>query len=80
MANIQETAIVTGGSRGIGAGLVKAFLDRGCNVVANSRNIAKANPFPASASLALVDGDIGDRRRPQRSWIPPYLGLAASMC
>ena len=34
-----ETAIVTGGSQGIGAGLVKAFLDRGYNVVANSRNI-----------------------------------------
>ena len=60
MANIQKTAIVTGGSQGIGAGLVKAFLDRGYNVVANSRNITKANPFPASASLALVDGDIGD--------------------
>jgi NAD(P)-dependent dehydrogenase (short-subunit alcohol dehydrogenase family) len=60
MANIQKTAIVTGGSQGIGAGLVKAFLDRGYNVVANSRNITKANPFPASANLALVDGDIGD--------------------
>ncbi len=60
MANFQKTAIVTGGSQGIGAGLVKAFLDRGYNVVANSRNIAKANPFPASANLALVDGDIDD--------------------
>jgi NAD(P)-dependent dehydrogenase (short-subunit alcohol dehydrogenase family) len=60
MANIQKTAIITGGSQGIGAGLVKAFLDRGYNVVANSRNITKANPFPASANLALVDGDIGD--------------------
>ena len=60
MANIQKTAIVTGGSQGIGAGLVKAFLDRGYNVVANSRNITKANPFPPFANLALVDGDIGD--------------------
>src|SRR5215831_15046664 len=60
MANIQKTAIVTGGSQGIGAGLVKAFLDRGYNVVANARNISKASPFPASATLALVDGDIGD--------------------
>ncbi len=60
MANIQKTAIATGGSQGIGAGLVKAFLDRGYNAVANSRNITKANPFPASANLALVDGDIGD--------------------
>jgi NAD(P)-dependent dehydrogenase (short-subunit alcohol dehydrogenase family) len=51
---------VTGGSQGIGAGLVKAFLDRGYNVVANSRNITKTNPFPASSNLALVDGDISD--------------------
>jgi NAD(P)-dependent dehydrogenase (short-subunit alcohol dehydrogenase family) len=60
MTNEQKTAIVTGGSQGIGAGLVKAFLDRGYNVVANSRNITKARPFPAFANLALVDGDIGD--------------------
>jgi NAD(P)-dependent dehydrogenase (short-subunit alcohol dehydrogenase family) len=51
---------VTGGSQGIGAGLVEAFLHRGYNVVANSRNITKTNPFPASANLALVDGDISD--------------------
>ena len=60
MANTQKTAIVTGASRGIGAGVVEAFLNRGYSVVANSRNITKANPFPASANLALVDGDIGD--------------------
>ena len=60
MANPQKTAIVTGASQGIGAGLVEAFLKRGYGVVANSRNITKANPFPASANLAMVDGDIGD--------------------
>src|SRR5437879_7263954 len=60
MANTAKTAIITGASRGIGAGLVEAFLKRGYNVVANSRHITKANPFPASANLALVDGDIGD--------------------
>ena len=60
MANTQKTAIVTGASQGIGAGLVDAFLKRGYNVVANSRNIAKTNPFPASPNLALVGGDIGD--------------------
>ena len=60
MASTQKTAIVTGGSQGIGAGLVKAFLERAYNVVANSRSIAKTSPFPASANLALVDGDIGD--------------------
>ena len=60
MANTAKTAIVTGASRGIGAGLVEAFLKRGYSVVANSRNITKANPFPSSPNLALVDGDIGD--------------------
>src|SRR5260370_23981696 len=44
----------------MGAGLVEAFLKGGYDVVGNSRNIAKANPFPASENLALVDGDIGD--------------------
>jgi len=61
MANTAKTAIVTGASRGIGAGLVETFLKRGYNVVGNSRHITKTNPFPASANLALVDGDIGDR-------------------
>jgi NAD(P)-dependent dehydrogenase (short-subunit alcohol dehydrogenase family) len=60
MVNTRETAIVTGASQGIGAGLVEAFLKRGDNVVANSRHITKANPFAASSNLALVDGDIGD--------------------
>jgi NAD(P)-dependent dehydrogenase (short-subunit alcohol dehydrogenase family) len=60
VASTQKTAIVTGASQGIGAGLVEAFLKRGYNVVANSRNITKTNPFPASPNLALVGGDIGD--------------------
>ena len=62
MVNTRKTAIVTGASQGIGAGLVDEFQKRGYNVVANSRNITKANPFVASANLALVDGDIGDPR------------------
>jgi len=52
--------IVTGGSQGIGAGLVKAFLDRGYSVVANSRNITKSGAFEASDQLALVDGSIAE--------------------
>ena len=62
MANPGRTAISTGASQGVGEGLVKAFLKRGYNVVANSRNVTKTNPFGASANLALVDGDIGDPR------------------
>ena len=59
MENTRKTVIITGASRGIGAGLVEAFLERGYNVVANSRNITKENPFAAAANVALVDGDIG---------------------
>ena len=60
MASVQKVAIVTGASKGIGAGLVTAFLDRGYGVIANSRNITKDNPFPKSDHLALVEGDIAD--------------------
>ena len=56
----KGTIIVTGASQGIGAGLVQAFLDRGFNVVANSRNITKSGTFRASDKLALVDGNIGE--------------------
>jgi NAD(P)-dependent dehydrogenase (short-subunit alcohol dehydrogenase family) len=58
MAN-KGTVIVTGGSQGIGASVVKAFLDRGYAVVATSRKVTKA-PLPSSPNLALVDGDIGE--------------------
>lgn len=60
MGSKQKTIIVTGASQGIGAGVVQAFLDRGYNVVANSRNLTKSGAFTASDNLALVDGDIGD--------------------
>ena len=60
MPESQKTAIVTGASRGIGAGLVATLSQRGYCVVANSRNITEGNPFPASTKLALVAGDIAD--------------------
>ena len=60
MTHTTKTVIVTGGSQGIGAGLVKAFLDRGYNVVANSRKITESGAFMASHKLALVDGNIAE--------------------
>jgi len=58
----KKTAIVTGASGGIGAGLVEAFVKEGYNVVATSRNFNQSlipSPTTASPSLVLVDGDIG---------------------
>jgi NAD(P)-dependent dehydrogenase (short-subunit alcohol dehydrogenase family) len=52
-----KTVIVTGASQGIGAAIVRAFLERGYNVVATSRSISRAGYAP-SPNLALVDGDI----------------------
>jgi NAD(P)-dependent dehydrogenase (short-subunit alcohol dehydrogenase family) len=58
----NKTVIVTGGSQGIGAGVVRTFLDRGYSVVANARNITKSHTFAASDKLALVDGNIAEPR------------------
>src|ERR1700680_2184636 len=55
----RKTMIVTGASQGIGAGVTKAFIKRGYNVVANSRKIT-ASQFTPTDELVLVDGNIGE--------------------
>ncbi len=61
MSDQRKTAIVTGASQGIGAGIVKAFVERGFNVVANSRKVTQSTEVAASDHVALVDGHIGER-------------------
>jgi NAD(P)-dependent dehydrogenase (short-subunit alcohol dehydrogenase family) len=56
----RKTAIVTGASQGIGAGIAHGFLDRGYNVVANSRKVTESTELAASDQVALVDGHIGE--------------------
>ena len=60
MSGPQKTAIVTGASQGIGAGIVKGFVERGFNVVANSRKVTQSTEIAASNRVALVDGHIGE--------------------
>ncbi len=60
MTEQRKTAIVTGASQGIGAGIVKAFVDRGFNVVATSRTVTQSTEVTASNQVALVDGHIGE--------------------
>ncbi len=55
----NKTAIITGASQGIGAGLVEGFLREGYNVVATSRDVSQS--LSASPGLVLVDGDIGEQ-------------------
>jgi NAD(P)-dependent dehydrogenase (short-subunit alcohol dehydrogenase family) len=66
VATEAKTVIVTGASQGIGAGIARAFLDRGYRVVATSRQITKSGAFSPVDNLALVDGDIGDPRTATR--------------
>jgi len=39
MSSPRKTAIVTGASQGIGAGVVNGLVERGFNVVTNSRKV-----------------------------------------
>jgi len=56
----KKTAIITGASGGIGAGLVDGFLGEGYNVVATSREANRK--LTSSSSLILLDGDIGEQQ------------------
>src|SRR5205807_9498601 len=60
MSGSPKTAIVTGGSQGVGAGIVKGFVERGFNVVANSRKVTRSTEIAATDHVALVDGHIGE--------------------
>jgi NAD(P)-dependent dehydrogenase (short-subunit alcohol dehydrogenase family) len=56
MSTPNKVAVITGASQGIGAGLVKAYRDRGVRVVANSRSIRPSD----DPDVVAVPGDIGD--------------------
>src|SRR5262249_11589925 len=60
MSRLRKTAIVTGASQGIGAGIVKGFVERGFDVVANSRKVSQSTEVAASDHVALVDGHVGE--------------------
>jgi NAD(P)-dependent dehydrogenase (short-subunit alcohol dehydrogenase family) len=56
MSTPTKVAVITGASQGIGAGLVKAYRDRGFHVVANSRSIRPSD----DPNVVAVAGDIAD--------------------
>jgi NAD(P)-dependent dehydrogenase (short-subunit alcohol dehydrogenase family) len=58
--------IVTGASQGIGAGVVRALLARGYDVVGTARSATKSKELSASDHLALIDGDIGQFETAQK--------------
>jgi NAD(P)-dependent dehydrogenase (short-subunit alcohol dehydrogenase family) len=62
MSTSQKVVVVTGASQGIGAGIVKGFLEHGYRVVATSRTIKES----ADAHAVSIAGDIADSRTAER--------------
>src|SRR5262245_25906292 len=60
MSSPGKTVIVTGAAQGMGAGIVKGFVERSYNVVANSRKVTQSAEVTASDRVALVDGHVGE--------------------
>jgi NAD(P)-dependent dehydrogenase (short-subunit alcohol dehydrogenase family) len=61
MIQTQKVAIITGASRGIGAGLVTTYRKLGYAVVATSRSVESTDP-----EVLAVTGDLS-RRAPART-------------
>ena len=54
MTGLRKTGIVTGASQGIGAGIVKGFVERGFNVVANSRKVTQSRMLSGKLNVILL--------------------------
>ena len=70
MSNQNETVLITGASTGIGFAVARAFLDRGSNLVLNSRDSGRLEAAYAALgrpdNVLLVAGDVSDKAVGQR--------------
>jgi NAD(P)-dependent dehydrogenase (short-subunit alcohol dehydrogenase family) len=64
-----KTVVITGGSGGIGRGLLMEFAREGCNVVNASRDMISARdrgrrqvPGPCKGTIVSIKTDITDRK------------------
>jgi len=57
----SRVAVVTGGTRGIGAAISKKLKESGCTVIATyARNTEKAEAFAAETGIAIKQWDVAD--------------------
>ncbi len=65
MSDQNETVLITGASSGIGFAVARAFLERGSNLVLNSRDSARLEAAYESLgrpdNVLLVAGDVSDK-------------------
>ncbi len=70
MSNQNETVLITGASTGIGFAVARAFLDRGSNLVLNSRDPGRLEAAYEALgrpdNAVLVAGDVSDKAVGQR--------------
>ncbi len=70
MSNQNETVLITGASTGIGFAVARAFLDRGSNLVLNSRDSGRLEAAYEALgrpdNALLVAGDVSDKAIGQR--------------
>ncbi|MBL4739465.1 MAG: SDR family NAD(P)-dependent oxidoreductase [Sneathiella sp.] len=65
MSNHNQTVLITGASTGIGFAVARAFLDRGSNLILNSRNPGRLEAAYEALgrpdNAVLVAGDVSDK-------------------
>jgi NAD(P)-dependent dehydrogenase (short-subunit alcohol dehydrogenase family) len=62
----DKTIVVTGGSRGLGLGLVEALVDQGANVTVVARDRAALAAVEQRLGVAVIPGDVTDEGAAQR--------------
>lgn len=63
MTDDRKVAVVTGGSQGIGAALVRAYRNRGFRVVATARSMKPSD----DEDILAIAGDVADRATAERA-------------
>ncbi len=56
-----KTAVVTGGTKGIGRGIVERFIEEGASVVVTARS-EPPTPFPETSPVLFMSGDVADAK------------------
>jgi len=78
----DQRAVVTGGSRGLGLGIVEALVARQAHVTVVARDAARLVELQRRLGVAIAAGDVADRTSPRACWAtsgpPSWSSMPAS--